>query len=73
MLLHRAVLDLIHCVQLALEQVELTGLGGALVQNAVLELLKRVDHLEEVALTEEELEVLLACLLWRYEVDLSYR
>lgn len=73
MLLHGPVLDLIHCVKLALEQVELTGLGGALVKNAVLELLKRVYYLEEVALTEEELEVLLACLLWRCEVNLSYR
>jgi hypothetical protein len=57
-LVHAAVLDLVHSVELALEEHEVAGLGGVLVENVLLELVKSVNDLKEVALGKEELEVL---------------
>ena len=58
-----AVLDLVHLVELALEEHEVAAVLRLLVHEVGLELLERVDDLEEVAVVKEEAEVTLFSLL----------
>lgn len=64
MLVDGPVLDLVHLIELALEEDEVPGSGGAPVEHALLELLEGVHDFEEVSLAEEELEVLLCGFLY---------
>ena len=63
MLVHRAVLHLIHSVELSLEQHEFSSTGRILVKEALLEFLEGVHYLEEVCLSQEEFEILKGGLL----------
>ena len=58
MLIYRSVLDLVHLVELSLEEHELLARVRLGVDHALLVLLEGVHHLEEVALGHEELIVL---------------
>ena len=57
MLPNRAVFHLIHLVELALEKDEVSAGLGLLIDQVVLKLLKCVNHLKEVTVVQEELEV----------------
>ena len=58
MLINRSVLDLVHLVELSLEEDELLARVRFGVDHSLLVLLEGVDNLEEVALAHKELEVL---------------
>lgn len=64
MLVDATVLDLVHSVELSLKQDELTSPWGVLVEEALLELLKSINNLEEVAVVEEETVILEGSLLY---------
>jgi len=57
-LIDRSVLDLIHLVELALEEDELLARLRLGVDDTLLVLLKSIDDFHEVALGHEEFEVL---------------
>lgn len=59
-----AVLDFVHGVELSLEQHELLSTGRVLVEETIFEFLQSVHNLQEVALLEEEFEILQRCLLY---------
>ena len=58
MFIDRPVLDLVHLVKLSLEEDEILAGLRLGVHNTLLVLLKSVDDFHEVALVEEEFEVL---------------
>ena len=57
-------MDFVHGVELSLEQHELLGTGRVLVEETIFEFLQSIHNLEEVALLEEEFEILQRCLLY---------
>lgn len=65
MLVDAAVLDLIHSIKLSLEENELAGSWRILIKEAFFKLFKGVHNLEEVAVVQEESEVLKSGLLYK--------
>jgi hypothetical protein len=63
MLIHTAILDLVHGIELSLEQNEFASSWGILIKEALLELFEGVNNLEEVSVVQEESEVLQSGLL----------
>jgi hypothetical protein len=57
-LVHRAVPNLVKVVKLSFENKEVTALIAVYSEQALLELLKGVDHLKEVAMLKEETVIL---------------
>jgi hypothetical protein len=52
-----SVADLVHLIQLSLEQNEITASLGLLVDHTFFELLKSVDNFKEIAMVKEEPEI----------------
>jgi len=57
-LVHRAVSNLVKVVKLPFENKEVTALIAVYSEQVLLELLKGVDHLKEVAMLKEETVIL---------------
>lgn len=68
MLIDTTILDLIHGIELSLEENEITSSWGVLVKETFLKLLQSVNNLEEVAIAQEELEILERSLLYRSKI-----
>lgn len=68
MLVDATVLYLVHGVELSLEQNKLASSWGILVEQALLEFLKSVNNLEEVAVVEEEAVILEGSLLYNIKM-----
>ena len=60
---NRSILNLVHLVELFLEHNEVFSLWRLFVEHAILELFESVHNLQEVSLTQEELEIFLTCLI----------
>jgi hypothetical protein len=58
MFIDASVRDFIHGIKLSLEENEISCFRGILVKDILLELLKSINNLEEVAMTQEELVIL---------------
>jgi len=54
---YRPVLNLVHLIQFLLELHKVSCLWSFIVQQSIFELLQSVNHLQEVSLTQEEVEV----------------